>query len=77
MWFKIYSPNIEGIEIVQKREKRARRARLTYYRKKEHDIGSVQGVVGMYLRQRAMVRGQGREDKAGKKGGKNMGKGRK
>ncbi len=32
MWFKIYSPNVEGIEVVQRREKRARRARLYYLR---------------------------------------------
>jgi large subunit ribosomal protein L19 len=32
MWFKIYSPNVEGIEVVQRREKRARRARLYYMR---------------------------------------------
>jgi large subunit ribosomal protein L19 len=65
MWFKIYSPNVEGIEVVQRKEKRARRARLTYMRKKKHDMGSVQGIVSMYLRQRAVVRGGGRE-----KGGK-------
>lgn len=32
MWFKIYSPAVEGIEVVQRREKRARRARLYYMR---------------------------------------------
>lgn len=32
MWFKIYSPNVEGIEVVQRRVKRARRARLYYLR---------------------------------------------
>lgn len=32
MWYKIYSPNVEGIEVVQRREKRARRARLYYMR---------------------------------------------
>lgn len=32
MWFKIYSPNVEGIEVVQRRVKRARRARLYYMR---------------------------------------------
>lgn len=69
MWFKVYSPNIEGIEVVQRKEKRARRARLTYLRKKEHDRGSVQGVVGVYLRQRSVVRGGGR-DQGGEKGGK-------
>lgn len=32
MWYKIYSPNVKGIEVVQRRRKRARRARLTYMR---------------------------------------------
>jgi len=32
MWYKIYSPNVEGIEVVQRRVKRARRARLYYMR---------------------------------------------
>ena len=32
MWYKIYSPNVEGIEVVQRRKKRARRARLYYMR---------------------------------------------
>ena len=52
MWFKIYSPNVEGIEVVQRKEKRARRAKLTYMRQPRHDIGSVDGIVRQYLRQR-------------------------
>ena len=32
MWYKVYSPSVEGIEVVQRREKRARRARLYYMR---------------------------------------------
>lgn len=32
MWYKIYSPNVTGIEVVQRRQKRARRARLYYLR---------------------------------------------
>lgn len=32
MWIKGYSPNVQSVEIVQRREKRARRARLTYMR---------------------------------------------
>jgi large subunit ribosomal protein L19 len=76
MWFKIYSPNVEGIEVVQRKEKRARRARLTYLRKKEHDRGSVQGVVDMYLRQRAAVRGGRREQQEKGKARKKV-KGRK
>lgn len=32
MWIKAYSPNVEGVEIVQRTEKRKRRARLYYMR---------------------------------------------
>ncbi|KAI9789507.1 MAG: hypothetical protein M1835_001629 [Candelina submexicana] len=70
MWFKIYSPNIEGIEVVQRREKRARRARLYYMRQPKHDIGSVQNIVQQYQRQRALLRSgevRGRDANAGKK----------
>ena len=52
MWFKIYSPNVEGIEIVQRKEKRARRAKLYYMRQPRHDAGSVDGIVRQYLRQK-------------------------
>ncbi|KAF2276543.1 uncharacterized protein EI97DRAFT_351380, partial [Westerdykella ornata] len=55
MWFKIYSPLVEGIEVVQRAQKRARRARLTYMRKAKHDRGSVENVVRVYLRQKAAL----------------------
>lgn len=55
MWFKVYSPNVEGIEIVQRKEKRARRAKLYYMRQPRHDIGSVDNIVRAY--QRAKVGG--------------------
>jgi hypothetical protein len=32
MWIKVFSPNIESVEIVQRTEKRKRRARLYYMR---------------------------------------------
>lgn len=32
VWFKLYSPNIEGIDVVQRSVKRARRAKLYYMR---------------------------------------------
>jgi large subunit ribosomal protein L19 len=67
MWYKIYSPNVEGIEVVQRREKRARRARLTYLRKPKHDMGSVQGIVLAYQRSRSAVRGGGKDDNRGGK----------
>jgi large subunit ribosomal protein L19 len=76
MWYKIYSPNVEGIEVVQRKEKRARRARLTYMRKPKHDMGSVQNIVLQYQRTRGALRGSaGKDDK--NKGGKKKGKGRK
>jgi len=59
MWYKIYSPNVEGIEVVQRKAKRARRARLTYMRKAKHDMGSVQKIVLAYQKTRGAVRGSG------------------
>jgi hypothetical protein len=32
VWFKLYSPTIEGIDLIQRREKRAKRAKLYYMR---------------------------------------------
>ena len=32
LWVKVYSPTVVGIEVVQRAEKRARRARLYYMR---------------------------------------------
>lgn len=32
MWVKVYSPNVGGIEVVQRKERRARRARLYFMR---------------------------------------------
>lgn len=66
MWYKIYSPLVEGIEVVQRAAKRARRARLTYMRKVKHDRGSVENVVRMYLRQKAAL---GTTEVGGKKRG--------
>ena len=59
MWYKIYSPNVEGVEVVQRRTKRARRARLYYMRDPKHDLGSVQNVVTQYLHQRQALRSAG------------------
>ncbi|KAI9863649.1 MAG: hypothetical protein M1813_003672 [Trichoglossum hirsutum] len=75
MWFKIFSPNVEGIEVVQRREKRARRARLYYMRKPKHDMGSVQNIVLQYQRQKMVLgsgdNGRGSDSNVGKKGKKN------
>lgn len=74
MWYKIYSPNVEGIEVVQRKAKRARRARLTYMRKPKHDMGSVQNIVFQYQRTKAGLRSREDSVRSKKKG---KGKGRK
>jgi ribosomal protein L19 len=50
MWYKVYNKNVAGIEIVKRRVKRARRARLTYMRKPKHDMGSVEDLVFAWKR---------------------------
>ncbi|KAA6413340.1 MAG: mitochondrial ribosomal [Lasallia pustulata] len=70
MWVKIYSPNVAGIEVVQRKERRARRARLYYMRKPKHDRGNIQNVVTQYLKTTSLVRSgniAGRKASAGKK----------
>ncbi|PGH27200.1 ribosomal protein L19 [Polytolypa hystricis UAMH7299] len=57
MWVKVFSPNVQSVEIVQRTLKRKRRARLTYLRLPKHDMGSVEGVVRKYLRERASLMG--------------------
>ena len=77
MWVKVYSPNVVGIEIVQKVEKRVRRARAYYFRKPKHDRGNLQGILDNYIRTRSLLgkgpyagAGQGRGANADKKKGK-------
>jgi ribosomal protein L19 len=55
MWFKIYNANVAGIEIISRRKRRMRRARLTYLRKPEHDIGSVDDVVRRWKSTRTIM----------------------
>ncbi|OAX84427.1 ribosomal protein L19 [Emergomyces africanus] len=57
MWIKVFSPTVQAVEIVQRTEKRKRRARLTYMRKPRHDMGSVEGIVRQYLRNRSQQQG--------------------
>lgn len=52
MSFKIYSRNVTGIEIIKRRSRTARRARLTYLRQPKHDIGSVEHHVREWRRSR-------------------------
>lgn len=56
MWVKVFSPNVRGIEVVKRAEKRARRARLYYLRQPKHDRGSVENLVEQYLRTRRLIR---------------------
>ncbi|KAI1378210.1 translation protein SH3-like domain-containing protein [Hypoxylon crocopeplum] len=60
MWFKIYSPNVVGIEIVWRRPKRARRARLTYMRKPKHDMGNIDHLVEAWRRSRNVFTSRGK-----------------
>jgi large subunit ribosomal protein L19 len=57
MQVKIFSPLVQSMEVAQKTLKRKRRARLYYLRKPEHDIGSVEKIVALYLRERALLTG--------------------
>ncbi|KAJ9206348.1 hypothetical protein DTO271D3_7690 [Paecilomyces variotii] len=58
MWIKVFSPNVESVEIVQRTEKRKRRARLYYMRQAKHDMGTVENIVRNYLRQKSALTGQ-------------------
>ncbi|KAI0834924.1 translation protein SH3-like domain-containing protein [Hypoxylon sp. FL0890] len=60
MWYKIYSPNVLGIEIVWRRPKRARRARLTYMRQPKHDMGNVDHLVEAWRRTRNVFTSKGK-----------------
>jgi large subunit ribosomal protein L19 len=71
MWYKLYSSKISGIEIVWRRPKRARRARLTYMRKPKHDMGSVDHLVLAWRRSRRVIGSR----IAGGKGAKGKGAG--
>lgn len=56
MWFKIYSPTTTAVDIIWRRPKRARRARLTYMRKPSHDMGSVENLVMAWKKERYALR---------------------
>ncbi|KFG86142.1 putative ribosomal protein [Metarhizium anisopliae] len=61
MWFKVYSPSVTGIDIIWRRPKRARRARLTYMRKPKHDMGSVDNLVSAWKRERYALRSKSKQ----------------
>merc|ERR1712000_217936 len=56
MWFKIYAPTTTAIDIIWRRPKRARRARLTYLRKAKHDMGNVDNLVFAWRKERYALR---------------------
>ncbi|KAF4121268.1 large subunit ribosomal protein L19 [Geosmithia morbida] len=60
MWYKIYSPTVTAIDIIWRRPKRARRARLTYLRKPQHDMGNVDNLVFAWKKERHALRGKHR-----------------
>ncbi|KAI1777926.1 translation protein SH3-like domain-containing protein [Hypoxylon cercidicola] len=60
MWFKVYSPNVVGVEVVWRRPRRARRARLTYMRRPKHDMGNVDHLVDAWRRSRNVFTTKGK-----------------
>ncbi|KAK6196984.1 Cysteine synthase 1 [Pestalotiopsis sp. IQ-011] len=72
MWYKIYSPTVQGIEIVWRRPKRARRAKLTFMRQPKHDMGNVEHLVTAWRKSRSVFssRGGQKGQKKGQKGAK-------
>ena len=77
MWFKVYSPSVLGIEVIHRRPKRARRARLTYMRKPKHDMGNVDHLVENWRRTRNVFSSKGGKGGASAntgRGGKRPGK---
>ncbi|ODM20853.1 hypothetical protein SI65_03906 [Aspergillus cristatus] len=61
MWVKVFSPEVQSVEIVQRSEKRKRRARLYYMRQPRHDMRSVENIVSNYLKKKSALTGQRRE----------------
>ena len=48
---KLYSPSVSGFEIVQRSQRKMRRARAYYFRKPKHDRGSLANLVDNYLKE--------------------------
>jgi len=61
VWYKIYSRSVAAIEVIWRRPKRARRARLTYLRKPEHDMGSLDHLVTAWRKSRNVLRTKGKK----------------
>ncbi|CAK7265739.1 hypothetical protein SEPCBS119000_001665 [Sporothrix epigloea] len=56
MWFKIYSRSVAAVDIIERRPRRARRAKLTFMRQPKHDRGSVEDLVKTWRRSRNVMR---------------------
>ncbi|KAJ5947904.1 Ribosomal protein L19 [Penicillium verhagenii] len=61
MSIKVFSPNVQSVEIVQRAERKPRRARLYYMRSRKHDRRSVENVVAAYVRQKRAFLGGNRQ----------------
>ncbi|KAJ6132509.1 Mitochondrial ribosomal protein [Penicillium samsonianum] len=59
MSVKVFSPNVNSVEIVQRSDKKRRRARLYFLRDRKHDRRSVENVVASYVRQKKAFLGGG------------------
>lgn len=59
MSVKVFSPNVNSVEIVQRNEKKRRRARLYFMRNSKHDRRSVENIVASYVRERRAFMGGG------------------
>ncbi|KAJ5573470.1 uncharacterized protein N7459_007897 [Penicillium hispanicum] len=60
MSVKVFNPNVQSVEIVQRAERKPRRARLYYMRSRKHDRRSVENLVASYIRQKRAFLGGGR-----------------
>ncbi|EPS37683.1 hypothetical protein H072_8561 [Dactylellina haptotyla CBS 200.50] len=76
MWYKLYSPKIAGIDLVERKARRAKRAKLYFMRQPKHDMGSVESIVSRWKKNR-MLFGGGDLDAEKGKGKKGAEKGKK
>ncbi|KAF7718834.1 Uncharacterized protein PECH_005834 [Penicillium ucsense] len=59
MSVKVFNPNIQSVEIVQRAQRKIRRARLYYMRSRKHDRRSVENIANAYVRQKKAFMGAG------------------
>lgn len=55
MWIKVFSPNVEKVEIVQRTEKRKRRARLYYMRLVFNFFAALSPALGTSIRETSII----------------------